>query len=317
MTTVQVNNHKPSLGARIINAVLGPGYHLFRRREVVEGTPQARDMAKSAAWQPSGRAQKAYGLIPWQDRSDVWTLTGADPQGPVVVYLHGGSYWHEPGGFHWVFLRQLVNRTGARVIAPLYPRAPKYDYRQTHEMVMGLWDELLETQDPARVLFMGDSAGGGLALAFAQELRDAGKPGPGGMVLLAPWLDVALRNPEIARQEQVDPMLRRERILPMAAFYAKGDWDNPLVSPLFGQLKGLPPVWFFQGTYDILYPDAVQFQKKAAGEGCEVDMYVAPGMPHVYPLYPTREGAAARKEIFRIVTDFDARTRREPAGAPA
>ena len=132
-------------------------------------------------------------------------------------------------------------------------------------------------------------------------------------MLLAPWLDVALRNPEIAVQEQVDPMLRRERILPMAAFYAKGDWDNPLVSPLFGQLKGLPPVWFFQGTYDILYPDAMQFSRKAAGEGCQLDLYVAPGMPHVYPLYPTREGAAARKEIFRIVTDFDSRSRTEKA----
>ena len=304
MTVVQVNTRRPSIRSSLVNAVLGPGYRLFRRREVVDGTPAAREL-KQAQWRPSKAQRGALRLVKWKNRSDVWTMQGAREDGPVVLYLHGGSYWHTPLTNHFLFLRQLVDHTGAQVIFPVYPRAPRYDYRATHRMVLALWQQMLETIPAKRVLFMGDSAGGGLALALAQALRDGELPTPGGLVLLAPWLDTALRNPDIPRQEQLDPMLRRDRILPMAAFYTRGDWDSPLVSPLFGGLRGLPPVWFFQGTRDILYPDAMAFSQKAAHEGCQLDLYVAPGMPHVYPLYPTPEGKAARKEIFRIVADFD------------
>ncbi|MEU5884596.1 alpha/beta hydrolase [Spirillospora sp. NPDC047279] len=225
-----------------------------------------------------------------------WTVHRIRPAAPApaqatVLYLHGGAYIGEIVRPHWNLIAQLTEAP-AEVIVPLYPLAP---YGRAASVVAATAELITAT---APTVLMGDSAGGGLALAAALRLRDQGADLPSRVVLISPWLDVTMTAPLQDAIEPVDPMLARPGLAEAGRLWAADlDVRHPDVSPLHGSFEGLPPTTVHCGTRDLLLTDSRTFTKAATKAGVQVDYHEAPGQPHVYPLMPTPEGRAARRSI--------------------
>ena len=195
-------------------------------------------------------------------------------------------------------LAALVTDLNCTVIAPDYPLAPRHTVDDAFAMLDQLYRELLVTIQPENLVVMGDSAGGGLTLALAQKLRDDGLPQPAHLTLLSPWLDVTLVNPEVAPLVKQDPMLEPVSLKAAGLAWAgKRLPTDPLVSPIYGSLKGLAPISLFTGTHDLLFADCRKLQAQAAAQNIPIDYHQAEGMLHVWMLIPTPEAKLAVAQI--------------------
>lgn len=232
-----------------------------------------------------------------------WPIYSVTPQGGsertlTVVYLHGGAYTAEITPAHWWFVARLANDAKAHIEVPIYPLAPASTAARTVPTAAAVITSLVEAHGPERVVVMGDSAGGGLALAAALDIRDADQRQPAALILVSPWLDVTMSAERQASIEPRDPFLSRVGLADAGQSYA-GDLalTDPRVSPLWGELRDLPPIIVLSAGRDILSVDADRLCEKADQAGVEVEHHQGPGLFHVYPLLPTREGAAARRML--------------------
>lgn len=209
-------------------------------------------------------------------------VTPAGESDARIVYLHGGGYVSEMQDAHWDVVDQLAARTGAVVVVPYYPLAPRHVVAEAVPFVVDVVRDVRAKEPWARVVLAGDSAGGGLAVAAAYALRDRGVPIE-RLVLFAPWLDAALTNPQAAALEDRDVLLKIAPLRRCAEMWA-GDLgvDHPYVSPLFGDPRGLPPVDLFVGGEDLLAPDARAFAERVRAAGGVGRLVEAPGAFHVY-----------------------------------
>ncbi len=216
----------------------------------------------------------------------------------AVVYLHGGAYVNQVVRQHWELAADAADTTGRVVDVVLYGLAPQHHALEAVALVAEVLAGLDEEFGGAPVHLAGDSAGAGLALVAALQRREAGLAQPAGLVLVAPWLDLSMSNPEVDAIEPDDPWLRRVGLRPAAAAWA-GDLDlrDPRVSPLFADLAGLAPVTVFVGTRDICLPDARLLAARLRAAGGVVVLHEGAGQPHVYPVLPTPEGRAARRDL--------------------
>ena len=234
-----------------------------------------------------------------------WTH-GIAPRGRaaerVVLYLHGGAYISGPSPELYGPLSELVD-AGLRLELPEYGLAPQHTYREAYEFLTAVYAHLLSQHRPPDISIAGDSAGGGLALGLAQSLLASGLPQPGRLVLIAPWLDLALSNPDIAAAEARDPWLSSVGLREAGAAWAGGeDLADPRLSPITGTLAGLAPMSVYVGTDDLLYPDVRRLEERAAADGTGVDVTVCEGGLHVYPLLPVAEGRAALRSIVDLLS---------------
>jgi acetyl esterase/lipase len=219
----------------------------------------------------------------------------------VVVGLHGGAYVREIALPHWLSYARLVRTTGARVVVPIYPLAPRGTAGLVVPQVADLLAALVHEHGATAVGVLGDSAGGGLAMAAVQELVRRGEPTPARLVLISPWLDVTMTDP--AAREVDDPMLDPDSLEDCGRLWA-GDLDtaDPRVSPLFGSLEGLPPTRVYAGTRDVLYPDALRLHERAQQQGAPVTVDLRRDLVHVWagiPVLP--ETRAVQPEIVRAL----------------
>lgn len=230
-----------------------------------------------------------------------------------VVYLHGGGYVSDLLTLHWEIILQVVRHTGATVVVPIYPLAPEHSHAEAHDWVEQVYRWLLTRCAPADVVLMGDSAGGGLALAQAMRYRDRGLPAPARLVLFAPCTSVIPENPEVDAIEARDVVLARAGGALAGRWWAGADDPRcPQVSPLFGDPAGLPPIDIYQGTRDILWPDVRLMADKIARAGGQVRLFEYADGIHVFV------GAAflpeSRDVFARIAATFGALERqRQPA----
>lgn len=218
----------------------------------------------------------------------------------VVAYLHGGAYTNEIVDQQWAFAAALAARTGVEVHVPIYGLAPHHTASEAVVLVAEVVEGLV-AQGRAVVL-LGDSAGGGLALVAAQQAAPAVRQRVAGLLLIAPWIDLTMANPAVDAVEPTDPWLTRAGLHPIAQSWA-GDLalDDPVVSPLFGDLTGLPPVEVWVGTRDITLPDCRELGRRMP-DGAAFALNVEDGAIHDYPLLPTPEGRVASEEIAERVT---------------
>lgn len=220
----------------------------------------------------------------------------------AVLYLHGGSYISEISSQHWALIGTLVD-AGVRVEVPIYGLAPHHTYREAYTFVTAVYQELLADVDAGSVAVAGDSAGAGIALGFTQGLQPAGLPRPDRLVLISPWLDLTLSNPEIPRLERHDPWLSRAGLLEAGSAWAGGDDPADFrLSPLNGPMAGLPPMSVYVGTRDILFPDVLKLRDLASAAGVSFHLTVAPGAFHVYVLAPVPEGRRAAADLVRTLS---------------
>lgn len=200
--------------------------------------------------------------------------------GKTVLYLHGGAYIHNLLRVHWHLIASLIRLTGATFVLPDYPLAPGHTFRDAYAMVEALYDQM-HSMFSEDIIFMGDSAGGGLALGLAQKLRDENKPLPGQLVLYSPWLDVTMSDPESRKVQDSDVLLKISGLVQAGLVWAgEEDPRNPLVSPLFGSFEGLPHLAFFSSTHDILIADAHRLRDKLEQARHPFHYYAYPGMFH-------------------------------------
>lgn len=179
----------------------------------------------------------------------------------AVVYLHGGAYTNEVVDQQWAFVAALAARTGVEVHVPIYGLAPHHTASEAVDLVAEVVHGLVA--QGRSVVLLGDSAGGGLALVAAQQAAPAVRQRVAGLLLIAPWIDLTMANPAVDAVEPTDPWLTRAGLHPIARSWA-GDLalDDPVVSPLFGDLTGLPPVEVRVGTRDITAPDCRELERR-------------------------------------------------------
>lgn len=220
----------------------------------------------------------------------------------VVLYLHGGAFCMAMSKWHWRFLAELVDATGCTVHIPLYPLAPEYSHSDAATMVHGLYADLCAEYGPQRLVLMGDSAGGNLALVLAQSLAAQGLPQPRDLVLVSPWLDLTMRLASAVAPEIDDPWLALPGMHAAADWWCGGDDPAlPALSPLHGTLRGLASVTLFIGTRDLLIAECCALRRLARQQGVALRCVEAEGLPHVWPLLPLVRSVAARAEIAAIV----------------
>jgi acetyl esterase/lipase len=208
---------------------------------------------------------------------------GAPGTRGTLLALHGGGYVFGPDERHWTTWRTLAVRSGRRVVAPLYRLAPEGTAGETVHHAARIAEELA-AEGPLAI--MGDSAGGGLALAVAQQLRERGVRPP--LLLSAPWLDATVSDARstLAR----DPWLGADGLRAAATMYAGGlPLTHPLLSPVDADLTDLGPITVASGTRDVLHPDSLRLAERVPG----TRLLVGEGLVHNYPILPIPEARAA------------------------
>jgi acetyl esterase/lipase len=234
----------------------------------------------------------------------VFTLNDQDStKQKVILYIHGGAWVNQPLSFHWKFMDKMAQALDAKVIAPIYPKVPHFNYQHTYPKLMNLYKDILQTvEHPAQVTLMGDSAGGNIALGLAQLLKMDGIHQPKDIILLSACVDMRLDNPQIAEYEKVDPMLSARGMEVITKKWAADkQLDDPIISPIYGDLKGLGRLTHFVGTHEGLYPDAIKFAEKLTSEGIAHKTFVYPKMNHVFVVMPIPEAKDAQQKIIDII----------------
>jgi acetyl esterase/lipase len=222
--------------------------------------------------------------------------------GKHILYLHGGAYVQRFNKFHWEFLAELVKRTNCTITAPDYPLAPASTYKQSFEMVSEVYRQLLLMEQPEDLVFLGDSAGGGLALAFAQKLRNEKINQPGQIILLCPWLDITLTNPDIKDIDQKDPFLGKESLQLAGKLYAGNtNPDHYLLSPINGALNDLGKISVFAGSNEILVADTRKLKSLAKSKGVEINYYEYENMVHAWMFLNFPESKRAKQQIIDLI----------------
>lgn len=232
----------------------------------------------------------------------------------AMLYAHGGAFYREIDPLHWKFVAQVARDTGLDVLVPIYPLIPRPT--ATAEKIVAGFIDICRLSEQRVVCLAGDSAGGHLALATAQQMRER-EPDLGAhiqcIVLISPVLDSALDHPEVVRFAEDDPWLAIDGLRVLTPHLSGGlPIRHPFVSPLYGDIDHLPPVLLLSGTSDMLCGDArrlsARFQGKDANDcvpgSVQLDKltYVEHAeMIHVYPLLPHAEGAEARELIMSFI----------------
>ena len=232
------------------------------------------------------------------------TVTLNDENTDHVIFLHGGAYLLEANLFHRKMIEQLVKVYGITVTFIDYPKAPEYTYQTTHEVVLKAYHQITKKYPGNKISLMGDSAGGGLALALLQVLRDRKvTPFPSKTILISPWLDISMSNPKIPEFETRDIVLPLGGLTYAADLYSGGeDLTNPLLSPLFGNMYDLGEIQLVFGTEELLYPDFLScIDKLNRARGSSVDSIIGEGQIHDWIIFPLKESRSAIKEIAQFI----------------
>lgn len=202
----------------------------------------------------------------------------------TMLYLHGGGYVMGSTQGYRNFLSYFSYRADAQILSLDYRLAPEHPFPAGLDDSKAAYQWLLDNgYDPKKIVIAGDSAGGGLALALLQLLRDHEIPMPASAICLDPWVDLTGEAIWPKGKHEQETMVRAINIELFARSYAgRHDRNHGLISPLFGDLKGLPPLLIQASTEDSLIEQAVELEKRAKEQGVDVTFEIWQGMPHVW-----------------------------------
>jgi acetyl esterase/lipase len=211
------------------------------------------------------------------------TIDGIEPR-HVVLYFHGGVYVISDAFLAAGLASQVGRRTEAKVISVDYRLAPEHPYPAAVDDALAAYEALLDDGvAPSDIVFAGESAGGGLAIATLVNARDHGLALPAAAFVMSPYVDLTLAGETMDTKRDADPLLSRELLEPRVADYTQGqDAALGLISPIFADLSNLPPLVIQAGSHEVLLDDAVRLARKAATADVEVTLEITPGVPHVF-----------------------------------
>src|SRR5246500_5258694 len=242
-------------------------------RELAAAQPLPADVTVTAA---------ALGGVPTAEI----TVDGIEPR-HVVLYFHGGVYVMSDAFLAAGLASEVGRRTDAKAISVDYRLAPEHPYPAAVDDALAAYAALLQTGiAPSDIVFAGESAGGGLVVATLVNARDHGLPLPASALVMSPYVDLTLAGTTMDTKHDVDPLLSRELLQPRVADYTPGqDAALGLISPVFADLSGLPPLIIQAGSHEVLLDDALRLARQAATADVEVTLDITPGVPHVFQAY--------------------------------
>jgi len=283
-----------SLQSYFFRIVMGRLTGLLNTRSSVEGWRALSATGSKAPRLPRGvtsQAVQAGGV------SCEWLCPAGVQNGPrastpgvfhkTILYLHGGGFllgWYNS---HRWLVAHFANACGACALAVDYRLAPEHPFPAALDDCLAVYRSLLQGgTDPGKIIFAGDSAGGNLVLTMLLALKDTGEPLPAAGVCLSPVTDFATRAPSYQTNARTDAALPLKFIDAVGPAYLAGaDPLQPLISPLYGDLRGLPPLLVQAGGAERLRDDAIRFAEKARQAGVDVTLTIYPHMWHVWQIF--------------------------------
>ncbi len=242
-------------------------------RELLSAQPLPADITVTAA---------ALGGVPTAEI----TVDGIEPR-HSVLYFHGGVYAMGDAALAAGLASQIGRRTRAKVISVDYRLAPEHPYPAAVDDALAAYEALLNNGTaPSDIVFAGESAGGGLAVATLVNARDHGLPLPAAAFAMSPYADLTLAGATMETKREADPLLSPQALRARVPDYTSGqDAALGLISPIFADLSGLPPLIIQAGTHEVLLDDAIRLARQAAIVDVEVTLDITPGVPHVFQAY--------------------------------
>nr|WP_237717069.1 alpha/beta hydrolase [Cupriavidus basilensis] len=212
----------------------------------------------------------------------------ASTDSPVVLHFHGGAYVLGSARSSLEYAHRLSAAAGGACYTVDYRLAPEHPYPAAVDDALDAYRGLLATGVPSRQVFLsGESSGGGLALALAIAIRSAGLPAPAGVFAVCPFTDLTLSDPTVQARSGDDPAAHRDSLCLLGASYFQGhEPTDPLVSPLYGDLRGLPPLFLAVAQGEVLQSDATRLADKARAGGVDTTLRVVEDSVHVFTLFP-------------------------------
>jgi acetyl esterase/lipase len=273
-------------------------------RQALSAQPLPADVTVTAA---------ALGGVPTAEI----TVDGIEPR-HVVLYFHGGVYVMSDAFLAAGLASQVGRRTRAKVISVDYRLAPEHPYPAAVDDALAAYEALLRDGiAPSDIAFAGESAGGGLVIATLVNARDHGLPLPAAAFVMSPYVDLTLAGTSMETRREVDPLLSRELLQARIPDYTAGrDAALGLISPIFADLSGLPPLIIQAGSHEVLLDDAVRLAGQAVAADVEVTLEITPGVPHVFQAYSPMldEAAAALDRAGQLLSAYLAGAERVSAG---
>lgn len=224
----------------------------------------------------------------------------------IIMHCHGGGYSTGSSLYARTLTSKLAASTSMDVLCFDYRLAPENPYPAAVEDAMKAWNYLMLLGYGARdVILTGDSAGGNLALALVLKLKQEGRLLPRGVILMSPWTDLTSSGESFLANAQLDPVLDRQYIEGMIEAYGAGrDLTDPMISPLFGDFEGFPPVYIQVGENEILLSDSVRLHQAFVDKNVSVRMDIFPGMWHVFQMSPVKAARTAMDKSAEFVYDI-------------
>ena len=216
-----------------------------------------------------------------------WLTPKNSMDGNLLLYLHGGGYVVGGCDMHRQMVSHLARAGRIRTLLPEYRLAPEHKFPAAIDDAVSIYKSLLDMGIKAEdIIFAGDSAGGGLAVATLLSLRDAGEPLPAAAVLLSPFLDVTGSGKSMQSRAERDPWFSPEDLPVVADMYCEAHQRRfPLVSPVFADMEGLCPMFIQVGDDEILLSDSERIADECVAAGIEVELQVWPEMWHVFQMF--------------------------------
>lgn len=297
MNNIYCHSVPPSIESRLIQFFMG----FLGMKRVMERKIVTNGFSKEPASIPKSILKACRVSDEVVMGRKLWTLAPNNSQSDtIILFLHGGAYYANMTRMHWRLVEQVLLKTNATIVVPNYPLAPESTCKDTYRMLHAAYLRVLDNFPTKQIVFMGDSAGGGLALGFAQKIRNEGVRQPQQIILFSPWLDVTMSNPNIAMVDKFDKILSVKGLKMAGSQYA-GDCNvrDYRVSPIYGNFANLGRISIFIGTHDVLVADARKLKHLLNEQQIDFNYFEYPGMFHDWIL---AANLAETKDVLRRLT---------------
>lgn len=297
---------KPSIPTRFVSWMLrttGTYRKLYSGGELFQ-----ENLAKNRAApfvEPSAKTRDKLAISKREvDGRPIWTFAPKDKSASAyVLYWHGGGYVYPAAEAHFGFLAHMAETYGWHITAPLYPLAPEKDAAHVTSWALDLYQDYVAERSGTPFMMGGDSAGGGLAAVIAMAAQEGKLATPAALLLICPWLNADPSHPIQPNIEKRDAILTLNGIREAGLLYANGlAITDPLVSPIYGNWEGLPPILSFGGGDDILVTDARALKEKLPS----ITYVEREGMIHDWPIFIFKESRQAQKQMADFAAEFAA-----------
>jgi acetyl esterase/lipase len=275
-----IHNRPPSFKSQFLQTLMT----LLGKKNTIEKNIKSNNFSSEAAALPAFLLSNFTVHVSEVNQRRVWKCKPKQPDSPkVILYIHGGGYISNLTKYDWHFIAELLIKTKATLVVPDYPLAPTSNYKDVYDFFDQLHLQLLSQTSPENMIFMGNSAGGGIALGFAQKLRNESKLQPSQIILNSPWLDVTMSNPDIIEIDKKDKLLGIKGLTLAGQLYAAESAPKDYkVSPIYGDFSDLGRISLFIGTHDVFLADSRKLRERIKEQNVSINYFEYPKMFHVW-----------------------------------